>query len=70
MDAFLREELERSLYVHFPLRVDEERGMEARLLKKKVEREIVLWDGGPEKMRGSGRGEIEISDGVLRIRAN
>ena len=70
MDAFLREELERSLYVHFPLRVEEERAMETRLLKKKVEREIVLWDGSPEKIRGNGKGEAEISDGVLRIRAN
>ena len=49
MDAFLREELERSLYVHFPLRVQEERAMETRLLKKKAEQEIILWDGSPEK---------------------
>ena len=70
MDAFLREELERSLYVHFPLRVQEERAMETRLLKKKAEQEIILWDGSPEKIRGNGRGEAEISDGVLRIRAN
>lgn len=70
MDAFLREELERSLYVHFPLRVQEERAMETRLLKKKVEQEIILWDGSPEKIRGNGRGEAEISDGVLRIRAD
>ena len=67
MDAFLREELERSLYVHFPLRVQEERAMETRLLKKKAEQEIILWDGSPEKIRGNGRGEAEISDGVLRM---
>lgn len=67
----LKEELLRTLYVHFPLKADESRSLEQELLKKKIDKEFSLWDGkSTEGWEFTGLGEAKAEDDQLKIVTN
>lgn len=71
MEEYLKRQLEKTLYVHYPLEAEEEKGAEAELLARETEKELVLWDGASEeKWSAKGRGRIIFSEGTLQIQTN
>ena len=70
MDALFQNQLEESLYVHFPLKPEQDRSIETRNLKKEVVNTISLWDGESLSVwKFEGEGEHEIKEkGVLHLK--
>ena len=69
MNAAFRKELEDSLYVHFPLKVDKDKSRDKKDLEKKTVCTTSLWDGTslrPWKFEGEGEHRVE-SDGSLHL---
>lgn len=71
MEDYLKRQLHKTLYVHYPLEAEEEKGSEAKLLAKEVEKELFLWDGiSEENWSAKGKGEISFSEKTLKVRTN
>ena len=69
MDANFKKQLIESGYIHLPLEVDYSKSLENRLLQKKTNKSILLWNGKDmDCWSTQGRGIIEnIEPGILRI---
>ncbi len=71
MEAFLENQLKKTLYVHYPLKAEEGKGIEAKLFQKEIEKEIVLWDGVDESCWSfRGKGNTEFTGGMVDINTN
>lgn len=71
MDLFLNDQLIRTLFVHYPLEVEETKGMEAKLMEREVDKEIILWNGeNVDDWSSVGIGNMEIDNEIIHIRTN
>lgn len=71
MKQHLKEQLEKTLFVHYPLKADESKSLEARLIKKEILSEIALWDGEKEDCWSfRGKGETSFTGSILKMTTN
>lgn len=69
MNELFQKSLRESLYVHYPLKPEQDRSIEGKNLKKEVTSSIPLWDGeSMDCWSFEGEGEVEIREkGVLHL---
>lgn len=69
MDPKLRERLQESLYLHYPLQPEEDCSIEASNIRKPVQHAVSLWDGkSMARWHFDGEGEACVAEsGILRL---